>query len=72
MKVYILTISQLEKTPDTIVSSFRTPRHPRTVEYYASREGAEKRVSEIYHGLKSLVGFIDGVETDIQERELKP
>ena len=72
MKVYILTINKVHPNPETIYSNYIAIRDTKSVEYYASRSSAEKRRDEIYQGLKNLVGFIDGVEAVIEEKELKP
>lgn len=71
-KIFILKINKVDPDPPTIVSSYRAPRHQKSIEYYASREGADRRRAEVYDGLKKLVGFFDGVEVEISEAEVLP
>lgn len=72
MKVYLLTFNEVEQPRGMVASSYVSTRRERRIEYFASREGAEARQREVYEGMKKLIGFIDGFEAVISERELLP
>jgi RecA/RadA recombinase len=72
MKIWVLRINQVMEPQGVITSSYRSLREEKRVEYYASVESAMKRRDEIYSGVKSLTGFIDGLEVVIAEVEVKP
>lgn len=73
MKIWILEVNQVASDNGLgIVSSFRAQRVKQKTEYYASKEGAESRRSEIYDGVRRLTGFIEGVEVVVTEAEVKP
>lgn len=69
--IYRLRINEVEPDPKHgIFSSYKAPRHERSVEYFQSRTSAEKRKTEIYEGMKKLVGFIGPIEVVIEEVRL--
>lgn len=73
MKIYQLIVNQVAPDPMTMISSsYRSTRFPKLIEYYQSKESAESRKSEIYNGVKSIIGFIDNIEVEIKEIEVKP
>lgn len=43
MKIYKLTVREVEKDPIIVVSSFVAPRHDKKIEFYISKEKAEIR-----------------------------
>lgn len=71
MKIYILSVSEIGKTPDITFSSYVAPRMTKKTEYFASKDLAETRSKEIYEGIYKLVGSIDNIEVSIREQEVK-
>lgn len=70
MKIYRLDYNEVADDPQICISSYRAPRTPIKQQYFASKEVALKKQSEIYEGLSKLIGFIPKVEVLITEIEV--
>lgn len=70
MKIYVLSIAEVGPAPSIIDSNFRAQRFNRKVEFYATKELAEKRRKNINEGMKHLIGFHPNVEVIIDEAEV--
>lgn len=71
MKIYKLTVNEVMPEPQFSVTSYISPRTERNVEYYISKDLADKRAKDIYDGMIKLAGFIPRIETKVTEIDVK-
>lgn len=67
MKIYKLSINEIDSDPVVCVSSYKAPRTTKIVEYYKTLEKAEIRKQLIYDSLHKVLSFMPRVEVLITE-----
>lgn len=69
MKIYKLTVYEVEPEQNAVISSYVSPRTEKASEFYILKTKAIARQNEIYNGMQALVGFLPKVEARITEIE---
>ena len=70
MKIFKLTVNEAAQEPAVSFSNHIAMRTERKAEFYLSREKAVARQTEIYDGIKALVGYFPRIEAIITEIEV--
>lgn len=71
MKVYKVSVREIHSASAAMISSYVTPRTEQKVEFYSTKELADKRANAIRDGVTKLLGYVPSLEVGVSEIDVK-